>query len=1238
MTEDVSLAAGPLFEGFRLPFDELPPDKFEAFVFACLLCVQDLQGLRITGNPSGTGDGGFDVEGEVVASKRGLCVQCKRQQDSLSFALVAHELAKVAAQSKLHSFDVGEHRFLCSGGVAQKLRTELRKRPWTDLAAKAAKLLTNAAEGELATLKTQLVQAGEDPALVAKAYVEGLDSLIAWDLQELDAALSSRWDDAVKVIKRYFRIATVVREHPRAQFDRRCYRERHVDFRVVLRPRFADTKLPAEFATTSAANPLPKQDPELRSIRSVEDLAQLAPGELALLIADGGVGKSTVLDLVRAEILSSAPESSLPVVISVADYVPGNLDASIHAELGVKQGTWRSLPDRIVLLCDGVNEASNSRVQALFKELHLLLVRDEISCVLTTRSVGRATPLVLPKAPTACTRLQSLTPIGVRRLAATELSGESQNEFVAAHARLTEGAGSEALWTPFAVLTALAVWLDHGNLPEFLGEMMEKVLDARVRRDVEIQDVVPEAVRRLPPESIRELASAIAFQLVVIEQRLSCPNNQARTTIRNAIGRCSGALGLADLSDLDLVGLLDRHELVRVADGQLRFAHQLVAGALAAPMLAKHWREHTDCLGQAVVDDAWVFAVRFVPEGDRDEYLRTVLDASLHLGARTARELPEVYRETVASQLADAASPGLAEPVRLAAFFSLSRLGGLSAIEVLKRYATDKTDPMQHVAARATAASGDLSYLRELLPEIDERRAGGFGMSGGEIDVWQAAPLPARLRVARERVETCKPGAPVNESLHHIAIEEDPDDTALVERHLAAADELTNWTIRLRALRDINPDRAAEIARAMVNTCTDSLDRVSVLDAIVATGIHIPQEEALEYIVALGVEHADGRGSHNAGTVIKTATADQPLPPNSIERVEQLLPTSEAALRSYLWQISCAAPSSALTEYAISTVDGWSEDVGYACNYLLAQEAYAQANQQRVLDACESGLEREDTWYTWDTWRALELVGKLGFTERSARALSSMIQRLVRVLQAAEDNKLEELAAEDAKLIQGVEPKHVRNRMGHHASQLVPAIRKARSLLGSADVLSMLRFDLSHYSCLPDIVGALEDISDLAIDATLARLRDPWVIKSSLLVTAHRGATTLRVQMLKEQLLVDYNHLAALHIIGQALQACWCTEVCDMVVAVIAGIPEWSEYDSQFFWEIIRVVAGKIGPEDKPILERALQLAKTDFARRVLTLWIHDAAPHRIGMRGLVGTDPQDSASSSAPGSGGEHS
>ena len=356
MDSPTSEKKAPLYQGKELPLGSLSPSEFEDFVFACLLKIGGDFDLLIEDKPTGAGDGGFDVTGKNSKTGRTVCVQCKRLQEPLGTPLVALELAKVAATAHLNGYDVGEHRFICTGKIRTKLRKELTEASRQTLASEAGRQLETSSE--LAELRKSLVDQGADPKGVAESYVRKLDKLMAWGNEEFNIALSFRWNDVLLIAERFFQIATVVREYPRAVFDRNAYIAEHCHFNAILEPRLAHANLPEGISANSLAAPNTQlaSESQNRRFNQLHDLLALDNGELLLLIGDGGVGKTTSLFLLRTEVLRSAADSTLPVLISLANYLPNCLDSMIHQELGVDSGTWKSLPDRVMLLCDGLNE------------------------------------------------------------------------------------------------------------------------------------------------------------------------------------------------------------------------------------------------------------------------------------------------------------------------------------------------------------------------------------------------------------------------------------------------------------------------------------------------------------------------------------------------------------------------------------------------------------------------------------------------------------------------------------------------------------------------------------------------------------------------------------------------------------------------------------------------------------------------------------------------------------------
>ncbi len=422
-------------------------------------------------------------------------------------------------------------------------RINCSETPREQLAYEAGERLTTAEEGELLSLRTRLEQRGDDPRRVAESYVLGLDLLVAWGLPEFDSALSPRWSDVLKVVERYFRIASVVREYPRASFDRASYCSRSRGFTVVVEPRLAESSLPEGILVPSLAEAVSDKPRPSRTIHSLADLETVEPGELVILLGDGGVGKSTVLRLLRARILRSSSESTLPVIISLTNCTAGALDRMVHQALGVDYGSWLLLPDRVLLMCDGLNECPSAQLGAFLEELRPLLDRCRVSCVLSTRETTRHNKVVLPSLVSACVKLQGITPIGIRRMAEHDLPSEAATAFVETFRALADSSGSPLLWTPFAVNVGLGIWKQNMKLPGTLGEMLETLLRARCERNNRSPEHVP------GPEVTLRLAGAVAFQCLMVDHRLECRANEAGKCIREARTYCSDAFGVADMKE-----------------------------------------------------------------------------------------------------------------------------------------------------------------------------------------------------------------------------------------------------------------------------------------------------------------------------------------------------------------------------------------------------------------------------------------------------------------------------------------------------------------------------------------------------------------------------------------------------------------------------------------------------------------------------------------------------------------
>lgn len=1195
----------PLYEGHGLPVDKMDPGKFEDFVFACLLQIAATWNLRIDGKPSGSGDGGFDVMGESLATHRKACVQCKRQQASLGVSQMAEELAKVAATSKLEGSNVGEHRFICTGGIATKLRRALRQNPRTNLAAAAGERIASAADGPLVSLRQQLESAGHDARQVAEYYVQSLDTLVAWSFHEFDVALSARWDAILPVAERYLRVASVVLEHPRARFERSAYVSEHLKFQVPTDPRLLDGPLPVGLPTASAEDPAAQEAAPPRSMARVDQLAELTPGELVILVGDGGTGKTAVLNLIRTAALRNEAESVLPIVISLTTYSPGQLSQTIHQELGVTHGNWQSLPDRILLLCDGLNECSAQAANSLFDEIKPLLRRKQLACIISSRGdMGRAR-IPLPQVPAGCVHLDVLTPMGIRRIAEHELDERAAPLFIAAYRALTDRARTWLLWTPFAVRVAIRLWRQDSSLPNSMGGMLQRMLEFRGQRHSERGSV------NLSPEATTELARALAFEAVVVDKRLEYSENEAGAWIRRAKLRCRDTLGISDLTEREAIDSLLSYELLRRTDtGYYAFQHHIVAGALAAPILAKVWRDYTACLQDPVSDDAWIYAGPFVEAAQRVAFLDTIFDRDIQLGARAASEVLEL-RKHAQEVLDRCVAPDSAEILRIHGIFALGHLGGTQSIAKLRTMKTRPGESLTHPMNMALAFAGDEDYLRTLLPEVDANRSGGVTVTGGVMPIWDSAPIPVRLDLARRRLNECTPGSPVGESLRLVAFEKDTGDAALIELHLHGATHRVAWHAALAAMQAIDPARAkAAVDAALAAPLATAAYKAVVLRVAAGANIDVDIHEAFRCATA---DVVDG-DTQELYRLISDVIGRLSLPPDLVHALEEELPRSSGNRRQRLWQLASECHSEAIADYAASRVEAWDDDALAACYFFIAQPELARSRRVKLVQVCEKALDVPFIATNWALPTVLRLLEQIGLTEKAVAVLSATVERLVRVDQAARRNELDTLSAEDLTVFWNGQRDNPSIQLLMLASQLVPIVSRVRQRLPANTPLLLLHFDLTSSSVSGEMRAALSEYTDESIDQVLQQVADPWVTVSGLSIVCPRGVTEVRIRLLEAALRQYHGHLAAMHTLTRTVEACWCEAVLEMVLRTVAQIPQWTEYDAQFFSEFTRMVAQRIQPENGPAIERAIAEAQTGSAQRVLNIWQTEALGRRIGL------------------------
>lgn len=613
-----------------------------------------------------------------------------------------------------------------------------------------------------------------------------------------------------------------------------------------------------------------------------------------------------------------------------------------------------------------------------------------------------------------------------------------------------------------------------------------------------------------------------------------------------------------------------------------------------------------------------MFATRYVPKPDLDEYLGELFQADLMLGARATAELPLDDRDKSLQYIFKALESRQPEELQVTGFFALARVGTEEALTFLQRTAKDRRSDVGFLAARALAYSGDRLFLLELLKEIDQYRRMGWSMSGGEISIWESASLADRIAIARERLTLVMPGNAVNESLSLLGYEASQEDIPLLETHLRASKDLTAWITALRAIKSGDNDRAQYLLEETLSEESDSASKAVIMTAGHSLGLSVDVDEAFSLLIDLcSGESEDANDVVTRSDFIKKVLGELPLTMSISRAVEDQLPTSTGKEKSSLWQLATRIESPMLALLALDMFGNDLESVGMAANFFLAHQTLRDEHHDALQVAIDQYLTDKANWFTFNSWRVLALAAELQFTPRTTELLKAMILRLTELREVVEGGTMPTFDESEEHIAQGFTIESARYRLQEYAGYLVPGAEAARGLFKPQVLLKFLHFDLISFAPGKGIVNVYREIDPSLLDDELELVRDEWAQRASLEMLCEFGITDRRLELLRIHLKQTYCHPAALGSVKKALEKCWNTSTCTMVVETIAEFDNWPEEYQQFFWDFVRMVGERLSRADRSLVERHLTLARTTFARRVLQIWRQVTLDSRVGLSRL---------------------
>lgn len=1163
---------------------------------------------------AGTNDEGFDATAKAIVTGLPVCIQCKRYKNNLGLASVGTEIAKVAMVSALAGTAVEQHRFITSGDVAKSLTASLLRDP------NRAELVKSAIDRaktlpELEGKRTALLAAGKSVEAVIAEYVRST-KIVVWSGADLDRECTLSWSLLTGVVERFFAVQPVLLERPRPDFDEPRYlgslvdgSERWIGLSALR------GSAPAKLGASSHADPLakprpnePGQDTETDAALVHLALSETRIGRATVVVGNGGAGKTTALRMTAARAAShrlAEATESLPIMLPLQRY-RGSLDALVHEVLGIKHGHWGSLPGEFILLCDGLNEVPVELLYKLVGDLENGSEADRCARVVSVRSTGLRQAVFI-QGIDRILNLQALTFGQARALTEKALGPTEAGAFLGALYLRRDRAYWALLRSPFGLSMAIQSFQNSRQVPETDRELVLGFFEGRIARNSELVGTALPGATDLPATLLRELAHEVAFELRVTKRRAAIPLEDAQRAVAQAVGalqarRTFGADALTTVLAWEWLRLND--VLIPSADGAwVSFQHELVADALAAPLLASRWRDHLSGLkSTSAMDDAWRFSAFHVAPAERREFLDAVADVDLHLASTCARAMgadsvQQIFERakleaekgsTFAIAFASAAISTIATDA--AEKWLLAAAAGL-------RFDEAQGNELASSALRGLCRIGHRKTLESLLEEA-ERFATMPGASGGEISFWESAAPDARLELARERLRS-SPQKPIRLSLRAVRALGDASDVGQLAKIIENHPDNQMAVEAFRALQDIDQARALQALKNRPPDPENGLDNVHIMSVLAHAG---GVDDALPLLTLLleGASGDDASVYHWQEALLDAIDAL----PLSVETQAVLRRAydEQPESRPLLWRIATSHRVEAFDALALDVARrNETHEFPWSMPFAAARTSSTELRRE-LSDTVDAWLQQCDIRVepAASLNAALEYATVHGSAERAAPLVEARLAALVALNQKTGKHGKGSLSW-GAELWVEMEIRHL----------LGPASRVA-DLLKESTRLDLLSVDMSTAGdgdrrLLREVVRGLDSA---LVDSRVTQL-DGWVQVSALSVIAPLGPTDARRALMLKHLPHALRHPALSASLLPVLNLYWNADVLQATVALVAELPADPETE-MFAREIVHSAIERTSPEAAhQVVAPFVGRASTEIGRKLLTLWRDAAAQAR---------------------------
>lgn len=743
-----------LYQGVPIPLEKLGADSFEDFMHQVLIIMGNKQGFEITNGPLNSSDHGFDLTGQRLSDQSIICFQCKRYNSkAIGLPVVAEELAKVAINSFIEGSAVKEHYILTTGTLTKDLVSTLRSTTCKE------KIIEKSIECLKQESFRSIVKSCENDTVdvIVRNYIQSLEKIVVWSKRDIDNNLAPIWSDIEDSIDKFFKLERLLLEHPRPNFDIIRYsqylaKDKHESIELATFP----ASLPTNISITDSIHSSASSD--LTNPRhpplGIDSLSEsIEKGNAMLLTGKGGAGKTSSLIHIKELLLNKENIIELPIYIRLSGF-RGNFDTLVHDSLGIKYGNWTSLPYSFVLLLDGIDEIRSSELTLFSDQLTNLLKNNNAKAIISLRHSGVITPITLPVIKSC----YSIAPLNYRQIilfSESVFEKEDSKLFINEIHRKSNSLGAEALTLPFGLVTAMDYFKVYKNLPDTMHQIIHSVIAKRIKRNYERSSVVAPSISQISETTLIELSEAIAFEVRIVNKKTALYKNEAENIVASALQNIKkrNVFGSSELTESATFSIAIQYEILKSgSDNLYTLDHDIISDCLAAKLLARHWKEYINDLNGKIGWDAWTFAMHFIQENEKKDFIKSLCKVDIALAARCSRESNYVEKETIES-IIEEKTRSTSLSIYPIGMFAASILNTEVCINLLNSLTNNTNSKISYNAKRCLARSGNVNFLNSILSDNENMKASGLNPSGGTFDMWFEAPVSVITSIARDRID-----------------------------------------------------------------------------------------------------------------------------------------------------------------------------------------------------------------------------------------------------------------------------------------------------------------------------------------------------------------------------------------------------------------------------------------------------------------------------------------------------